>query len=162
MDTDKLIIDNHNMIYHFAIKYRLDIDEWYGVIATGLIKAARKFDATLGYTFSSFAYKIMRNEVLREKIKQDRDCLTHALTLDGYEDDTPLVEIIAGEEEPKYDIKLPKELTEEEKEILVYKACGFSNKEIASFMGIRKERVSRKMGTIRCKWQEAKDNAEFD
>ena len=53
---------NHNLIYKFAKIKEADLEEFYGVLAIGLCKAARAYDASSGYKFSTLAYRCMDNE----------------------------------------------------------------------------------------------------
>lgn len=65
----QLVADNHNLIYKFLSLRNLDvndIEDWYGVAATGLCKAGIIFDSTRGVRFSSLAFICMENEVRRE------------------------------------------------------------------------------------------------
>lgn len=162
MDRDKLIIDNHNLIYSYCIKHHLDIEEYYGILAIALVKSAEKFDESYGYSFLTFAYKSMKNAVLAEKIKRDRDALNHAFTLDGYEEEVPLVEIIPNKEENIFDVKLPKDLTEEEKELLIYRLCGFTNKDIHKMMGMYPAKIAKTMSMIRIKWEQENKDEKFN
>ena len=61
----KLAEDNHNLIYSFLKKHRLSIEEYYGVAAVGLCRAAEKYRE--GDTrFSTFAYLCMMSAVRQE------------------------------------------------------------------------------------------------
>ena len=62
-DQRKLAEDNHRLIYGYAYKKQLDIDEYYGILAIGFCKAAKAFDNSKR-AFSTFAYACMENEVL--------------------------------------------------------------------------------------------------
>jgi len=53
---------NHKLIYKFARIKEADLEEFYGVLAIGLCKAARAYDASSGFRFSTFAYRCMENE----------------------------------------------------------------------------------------------------
>lgn len=64
-DQSKLVQDNHNLIYSFAHKYHLDLDEWYDVLALGLCKAALQYDSERS-AFSTYAYCCMRAGYLQE------------------------------------------------------------------------------------------------
>ena len=57
----KMVEDNHKLIYGAAHKYKINLEEYYDVLAIGLCKAAMAFDETKGQ-FSTFAYIIMLNE----------------------------------------------------------------------------------------------------
>lgn len=58
--------DNHALIYHILSKNNWSIDKYYDVAAIGLCKAALSFDEGLGYTFSTYAARVMENAVLDE------------------------------------------------------------------------------------------------
>ena len=158
MDRDTLIIQNHNLIYSFAYKNNLEIDEYYGLLAISLIKAAERFKEEYGTKFSTFAYTIMKNAVLKEKLKRGKDSLAHSMTLDGFDEDVPLVEIIPNTEKSTFDVKLPKLLNEEERELLIYKLCGFTNKDIYKFMGMSPHKIADTMRNIRYKYNQENEN----
>lgn len=71
----KLAEANHDLIYWFMHKYNLcspnAIEDWYGVCAIGLCKAAMMFDETRGATFSTFASKCMFTE-MRSSLRKKR------------------------------------------------------------------------------------------
>jgi len=60
-EQQKLCEDNHGLIYYFLTKRDLPIDEFYGLAAIGLCKAAISYNGK--YKFSTFAYKCISNEV---------------------------------------------------------------------------------------------------
>lgn len=57
-----LVEQNHNLIYGFAQKRNLDIDEYYGLLAISLCKAAEVYQESKG-KFSTFAYMVMENDL---------------------------------------------------------------------------------------------------
>ena len=57
-----IVTKNHDLIYAFAHKKNISIDEYYDVLAIGLCKAAKSFDNDKG-EFSTFAYTCMNNEL---------------------------------------------------------------------------------------------------
>lgn len=61
----KLVEENHNLIYKFAVDSKIDADEYYDVLAIGLCTAAKLFDPTHGTKFSTFAYRCMRTELFQ-------------------------------------------------------------------------------------------------
>ena len=65
-EQSKLVEDNHNIVYSVLNKYGWSIEEYYGVAAIGLCKAARSFKEEKGFTFSTFAYTAIKNEVFQE------------------------------------------------------------------------------------------------
>lgn len=71
----KLVEDNHNLIFSFLNKHHLDdnsTEDWYGVAAIGLCKAAMSFDPNKNMQFSTLAYRCMENEVRHEMRRQKR------------------------------------------------------------------------------------------
>ncbi len=66
----QLVEDNHNLIFAFCNKYNLDRSEYYDLAAIGLCKAAMTFDPSLGFRFSTLAYRCMFNELTREERKK--------------------------------------------------------------------------------------------
>ena len=57
-----LVVDNHNLIYEFAKKKHLLIEEYYDILAIGLCKASQSYDNTKG-EFSTIAFRCMDAEV---------------------------------------------------------------------------------------------------
>lgn len=60
-EQQQLVEQNHNLIYSFAKSRKLDLEEYYDVLAIGLCKAALVYDKNKA-TFSTLAYKCMSNE----------------------------------------------------------------------------------------------------
>jgi len=58
----KLAEKNHNLIFGFAKSRKIDLREFYDLLAIGLCKAAKNYDPQEGYQFSTIAYKSMENE----------------------------------------------------------------------------------------------------
>ena len=158
IDRDKLIIENHNLIYSYAIKNHLDIDEYYDILAIALIKAAENYKPEYGTLFSTFAFRIMRNTIIHDNIKRSKDSLYYTISLDGFtDDDVPLVEIIPNTNKSTFDVKFPKTLNDEEKELLIYRLSGFTNKEIYEFAGMTPRKIADTMREIRNKFNEEKE-----
>lgn len=60
----KLVEENHNLIYGFANKKNIDIEKYYDILAIALCKAAKSFDQDKG-KFSTVAYRCMENELYK-------------------------------------------------------------------------------------------------
>lgn len=67
----QLVIDNHNLIYRFLQKEKLNMEDWYDLAAIGMCKAAKTFNDKTS-KFSTYAFKCMFNEVYSEKRKELR------------------------------------------------------------------------------------------
>jgi DNA-directed RNA polymerase specialized sigma subunit len=61
-EQKQLVADNHNLIYGYAHKKKLDLDEYYDILALGLCRAALSFDSNKS-SFQTYAYMIMGSEV---------------------------------------------------------------------------------------------------
>ena len=59
----KLVEDNHNLIYSFAISRKISIEEYYDLLAIGLCKAAYYYNPEKG-KFSTIAYIRMQHELI--------------------------------------------------------------------------------------------------
>lgn len=70
-EQQKLVADNHNLIYSFAYKYKIDVGEYYDVLALGLCKAAMYHDGISG-KFSTLAYRSMRTVYMDEIVTHDK------------------------------------------------------------------------------------------
>ena len=62
---------NHNLIYAVLKNNGWSIDEYYGIAAIGLCKAASNYDKRRGVAFTTYAYSVIRNSVL-DDIKRQR------------------------------------------------------------------------------------------
>lgn len=67
---EKLVIDNMNLAYDLAWKYYkkfqyfISIEDLQSISMLGLVKASKTFDINLGNNFSTYAYKVIHNEIL--------------------------------------------------------------------------------------------------
>lgn len=63
-EQEHLIVDNHNLIYGYMNKHHMyedDVEDWYGLCAIGLCKAALIYTSKKGAEFSTLAFVCMRN-----------------------------------------------------------------------------------------------------
>ena len=63
-EQKKLVEENHNLIYSFAHKNNLNVNEYYDILAIGLCDAAQTFDENRG-AFSTVAYHCMKNRLYK-------------------------------------------------------------------------------------------------
>ena len=59
----KLAEENHNLIYDFAKKRNLVVEDYYGLLAIGLCNAATAYSSENENTFSTYAYSCMQNVI---------------------------------------------------------------------------------------------------
>lgn len=63
-EQQKLVENNHRLIYEFIKIHNLSVSEHYDLLAISLCKAAIGYKNT--YAFSTYAFKIMRNDLWME------------------------------------------------------------------------------------------------
>lgn len=72
-DKEALVIDNLKLVPYVLNKYmrksrnESDYEDYYQEGCIGLIKAAHRFDPTLGFTFATYAINLIMNEMRRYK-----------------------------------------------------------------------------------------------
>jgi RNA polymerase sporulation-specific sigma factor len=78
MDRQDLVVENMKLVYqvwhnHFNWpKNSKHMDEFIGEGMIGLIKAAKYYDSSLGFTFSTFAYPCIKRQMARIVQSQNR------------------------------------------------------------------------------------------
>jgi len=169
-EQQKLVEDNHNLIYHVLNQHGWSIDDYYDVAAIGLCTAAIKFDASLGNKFNTYACTAIKNAMLMELRKTNTkmrygakpisldDTLPNSdgtLTMDGLitygdviESKNDVIEetVKCIEIQERIDM-LPKR----QREVLRLHIDGYSQREIAEMFGISKSYVSRLLKLARKK-----------
>lgn len=73
MRNEDLVLNNMKLAYNTAWKMKstgIELEDLQSLALLGLVKAAKAFDEEREYKFSTFAIKIMRNEILQEVRRQ--------------------------------------------------------------------------------------------
>lgn len=161
----ELASKNHNLIYWFANKNNISIDDFYDVLAIGLCKAARAFDDDKG-EFSTFACKCMKNELYMHLKSARRQCvIPREIVLYG---DAPIKENGLFGSETLFDIipdkdsskrmscaimlkELHNTLGHKEKMVFELMLSGMKHREIADMMNCKRQNVTRYVKNIRMK-----------
>lgn len=139
----QFVEQNHNLIYSFCKKYNLNVDEWYGVAAIALCKAAIRYDNKT-YKFSTFAYIVMRNDVRIEMRKNRKNVYGF---IDDMESELSNIEDTFNIED---DIYYKEFLDKYDKEhIMQLKLRGYTNSEIGQMIGRSRDYVGRKLKKIK-------------
>lgn len=164
-EQKKLVEENHNLIYFYLHKRGLSIDEYYGLAAIGLCKAAITYKDSIS-EFSTYALKCISNEVgnyfrnyfRTRTIPDDLIVSLQDIILDNGNDE-PLTyeryipDNINVEDEVIARISVNKvlsNLTDQERQILLLHMDGMRQMDIANHIGISRARVSRTLrGLIR-------------
>ena len=93
-EQQKLVESNIKLAYKFATQYKnsytCEFDDLVQIASVGLCKAAITYDPSKNYKFSTYAYVIMRNEMLQLKRKKRIEDNYSVLSLDSesYSDTT--------------------------------------------------------------------------
>lgn len=169
-DRDKLVTDNLRLVYYLYEKLRKtplvmqNKDDLIAEGTVGLIKAANKFDPTKRVRFSTYASRCINNEMfmfLRKLNKQeanevslykavsrdtDGSVLTYADILPADSDtDTCVVAIaVDGFMSKQKDI---------DSEIMDALRQGYTQKEIATMVGLKQPTVSRRIRKLKNKFR---------
>jgi len=71
----RIFEENIRMAYHIASKFTpntiVDMEDIKQLALIGLYKASQNYKDSLGFKFSTYAYKVMRNEILKELSKHN-------------------------------------------------------------------------------------------
>ncbi len=160
----ELITNNHNLIYSYAYKKNVSIQDNYDVLAIGLCKAAKIFNKSKG-EFSTLAYCCMENELLEQyRIMQKQSYIPDNLVLSYSRDDVyeqnDLSEYLIdhhASESLSYDImssEFEGLLNKKEAVIYRYLLSGLLYNEIADNLGCKKQSIHYHVKNIRKKFND--------
>ena len=143
----KLIEDNHNLIYRYAALHKIDVNEYYDVLAIGLCKAAIAYNSDKSQ-FSTFAYQKMGGEIsgVWKKLKQRNNILSRVQK--EYKVETENID---------YD-KIPmrefiNQLQGLKKQVLLLGIKGLTLDEIAKRTGESKNKISKEKEFLKSTWK---------
>ena len=171
MEQQELVEKNHNLIYEFAKKKNLVLDEYYDILAIGLCKAASAYDESRG-KFSTIAYCCMNN-ILKEHYRYiSRQCaipedkiFSYDVQLSDEDIDGSYIDVIADDccvQEIVSDNimteSIMNKLNDNEKIVAVYLINGLKQSEIAATMGCSRQNVGHYVQQIRKKLSKFMDN----
>lgn len=168
----QLVTDNHNLIYSFANSKKLDLEEYYGVLALALCKAAQHFDKSKG-EFSTFAYICMTDEVINDIRMNKRKRRTLPESFEIIYLDAPLCNksdditstVIVRDIIPSQEVNVDRNyegketykmllslLNDKEYKIVQYKLMGLTNEQIARKMRCSAQNINYYIFKIKKKW----------
>lgn len=170
-ECERLVTENIKLVYYFyeslakneiTIRYKEDIVS-EGML--GLVKAAKKYDATRGIKFATFAGQCIRNEMcmfLRKLNKQlpHEISLNTAIGADKDDNELCLADVLEdGDHNPEESISktmLEEFLTKQQpidKQILSAVFKGYKQREIADMVGMKQPTVSKRIRKIKGKFK---------
>lgn len=158
-EQKKLVEENHNLIYWFAKKYHVPIEEYYDVLAQGLCMAAYHYDPSK-CSFSTYAYLCMNTEMHVEYRKTLRKSEIPQGNIFHYENAWQLSDLIPTNEKTENKVidrisyenlisLLNDILNDKDKEVLSYILNGLTMREIAKIEGTSHQAIHNRMKKIR-------------
>ena len=148
-NNDNLIINNEKLVYLVIkdLKMLHLVDMYYDIGIIGLIKACRTYDEKKGYTFSTYAYKVIKREILKEIKKENcekRKSMKNIISLNtilNFENN----EEITLEDKIASDFNLEEEIIKREEIERLYNIIATLTKKeqevITRFYGLGRERM---------------------
>ena len=160
-EQKKLVEENHSLIYWFAKKYHVPIEEYYDVLAQGLCMAAYHYDPSK-CSFSTYAYLCMNTEMHVEYRKTLRKSEIPQGNIFHYENAWQLSDLIPTNEKTENKVidrisyenlisLLNDILNDKDKEVLSYILNGLTMREIAKIEGTSHQAIHNRMKKIRDK-----------
>lgn len=147
LDQDILVKEYDGLVKSLVNKHirkSEDFDDLYQEGMLGLLEANRRFDPEKGAAFATYAYFWVAKWILRAKMG-DREYNHESIDANGY--DAIADQHVQDNEEPQQSLRLPEDLPELEREILMLSYSErMSIKEIADRLGISPERVRQLRG----------------
>lgn len=150
----KMVADNHNLIYAYLSRHRLNYEEYYDLLAIALCKAVLKFDENKGCSFSTYAWSSFRNAIITEYKKQkdyepihitevNENRISYDVSKYKQNEDRSYAEMLLDEE------RLLEILTPRETEVYNYYKKGYTLRRIAKIFGVSNQAVSQKFCSIK-------------
>ena len=138
----RLFEDNINMAYHITARFRpntvVDIDDIRQLALFGLYKASQNYKEELGFAFSTYAYRVMQNEILKELTRRETCCSLDEMELDVADEKSNPEEEFLGSMK-----RFETVLTGQEYEIVWLTVQGYSQKDISTRVELSQSQVSR-------------------
>lgn len=150
--TDKerqMVEDNEKLIYWYASKKNLDIDEWYGLLAIELCKTVRKYNPNRG-SLSTY-FKLRADIMVYRKMKEMyRSGELYDYEIDESQHEDESVEVFDKVDSDIVLEDLMKSLeTDRDRMIIKMKLDGYTQREIAEETGLTQQGVGWVLKKVR-------------
>lgn len=161
-DEVKLVEENHNLIYKFCYRHKLDANDYYDILAIGLCKSAMGYSDLKG-KFSTFAWTCMLNEVRMYKRREnvritDYLSLNSVISYDDFKGELTIEDTIPSdicvEDDVLHSIMSSdfiNSISKLDKDIVHLRLLGFSQSEISSKLKISQSYISRRLINLKKK-----------
>ena len=160
-EQQHLVSENEKLIFSYMNRFGLDTDDvedWYGVLALTLCKAACGFDESKGYKFSTYVWTCFSHEVWNLKNRErsikcvksldeeipDTEGITFAEVIPSYEDmEDEVIQSICNFDNDKLLYRYNK-LKPLHKEIIYQYFINYAKQtDIAEKVGVSRQRISK-------------------
>lgn len=156
-EQKKLAEDNLNLVYYYMNQHKLDYETYYDILCIKLCEAAKVYDETMGYQFSSLAYKYFASGVNKHIVEQNlrkNKCEGGVLHWEalGPDWDLDCLDILKTGEPTPEELYIARELienlmscceTDKERMILRYAIENKSMQPIADKYGISRQAINK-------------------
>lgn len=135
MDKQQIATQNHNLIYGFAHRKRLDLDEYYDLLAIAYCEAVEIYDSDKG-ELSTIAYLKMQQALDRYKKQHKPRFYYEPYTYsneNGYDE-------VDNEDLFRY---IKTQLTETQSIVFDYWLDGYNQREIADLLDTSKQNIQQ-------------------
>ena len=130
------------MAYHVASRFTpntiVDMDDIRQLALIGLYKACLNYKDGLGFKFSTYAYKVMRNEILKELTKHNVYDSIEEMEYDVADESCNPEEEYIGSLQ-----RFSSVLTDQEYEVVLLTVQGYSQNEISLRLNLSQSQISR-------------------
>lgn len=141
----KIVEDNHNLIYSFIHSRGLEVDEYYGLVAESLCKAVMNWDESKGKLTTIF-FTIARNDLFREWRKGLAEKRQHEGMFSLEED--WIVTDYDLEDEVMMNYTVEEIKNSKFRSVFELKLLGYNHGEIANMLGIHPMTVGRQLKRV--------------
>lgn len=139
----KVVEENHNLIYGYANDKKLDLEEWYDLLAIELCKAVIKHNPEKGKL--STYYYMRCNSLVGKEFKKSLNQKNFHMGLYSLEES----EVGYGEEDYINHGLLDMLENEEYGQVIRLRSEGYTQVEVADMLGMSQSQVSRMIGKAR-------------
>lgn len=157
----KLVEDNHNLIYFYARKHHIDLEEYYDVLAMALCYAAYHYDSSKG-TFSTLAIRTMEMKMYNDYRSKNYDKRKISNDVVYYEENFLLDDVLPPAEKTEHIAirnvnysnvinKINNLLTPDERVIVNYLIQGYNRNKISKLINRSHESVRKRVIRIKTK-----------
>lgn len=167
LKNSKLFKENLNLIYSFAKKYSLDLDEFRDTLIDGLVNASEKYDPSIS-KFSTFAYSCMKSKMInhfRSQKKQIPKELMNSLNDENFMKNN--LSVLESKQDVESEVLFKMNFNEfldglppDEKKVIVMLMQGHSKTYIGKTLHMNSSTIKRMIVQIRRKWIDKKQAVE--